>query len=342
VKVSFVRARKLAFLLLAVTVATIVMLGVVGAQGIAFLRIGTGSAAGTYYPIGTLIASVISSPPGSGRCESGGSCGVPGLVATAVTTHGSVDNINGVSKGIFETALAQSDIVAAAYNGTGIYAKQKPIQNIRVIANLYPEDIHLVVRKGAGIKSVADLKGKRVSIDGERSGTRVNAIEILNAYGLRLKDIKAVMANPNKAVSMMLGGELDAFFLVAGYPVTAVTELADLDIVDLVPIDGKVAEKLIEKTGYYTRSRIPEGAYKDIDVTPTLAVNTQWIVSENSTDELVYELTKALWNPKNRHLLDSGHVKGLLIHIETALKGVTVPLHPGAALYYKQIGLLDD
>src|SRR5690606_1352522 len=127
-----------------------------------------------------------------------------------------------------------------------------------------------------------------------------------------------------------------------GYPVTAVSELADLEIVDLIPIDGKVAEKLAKKTGYYTLSRIPEGAYKGIDVTPTLAVNTQWIVNEHSTDELVYELTKALWNPKNRHLLDSGHVKALLIHIETALKGLTVPLHPGAALYYKQIGLLDD
>lgn len=337
---SFVGARKYTFLLLAVTVAMLLTLGAVAAQNILFLRIGTGSAAGTYYPIGTLIASVISNPPGSGSCDRGGSCGVPGLVATAVTTQGSVENINGVSSGVFEAALAQSDIVAAAYNGSGVYAKKDPIKNIRVIANLYPEDIHLVVRKGAGIKSVTDLKGKRVSIDGDRSGTRVNALEILTAYGLRLKDIEAVMANPNKAVGMMLKGELDAFFIVAGYPVTAVSELADLDKIDLVPIEGKVAERLVSKTGYYSLSRIPEGAYKGVHVTPTLAVSTQWIVGERLPDELVYEMTKALWNPKNRVLLDSGHAKGLLIHLETALKGVTVPLHPGAARYYREIGLI--
>ncbi len=339
---SFINARKYASLLLCSLVALIFMMGALSAQNISFLRIGTGSTAGTYYPIGTLIASVISSPPGSRACEDGGSCGVPGLIATAQTTHGSVDNINGVSHGLFETALAQSDIIAAAYNGTGIYAKKKPVGNIRVIANLYPEDIHLVVRTDAGIRTVADLKGKRVSIDSEGSGTRVNALEILNAYGLRLKNIKAVMAGPNKAVTMMLNGELDAFFFVAGYPAAAVSELADLEIVDLVPIDGKVVEKLVEKTGYYSLSNIPAGTYRNIDATPTLAVSTQWIISEHASDELVYELTKALWNPRNRHLLDRGHSKGLLIHLDTALKGVTVPLHPGAALYYKQIGLLDQ
>ena len=312
------------------------------AQNIIFLRIGTGSTAGTYYPIGTLLASVISNPPGSRGCESGGSCGVPGLIATAQTTHGSVENINGVTRGYFDTALAQSDTIAAAFNGTGIYAKKDPVTSLRVIANLYPEDVHLVVRRGAGIKNIKDLKGKRVSIDLPGSGTRENAKEILKAYGLSVKDIDAIPANPDKSVSLMKADQLDAFFLVAGYPVTAVSELADVEKIDLLPINGEIAEKFISDHGYYSVSRIPSGTYRGLDTVPTLAVSTQWIVSENVDEDLVYEITRALWHQKNRHLLDRSHAKGLLIHIDTALKGVSIPLHPGAERYYKEIGVLTD
>ncbi len=323
---------------------TLVMLyfGSAVAQNVYFLRIGTGSTAGTYYPIGTLLASVISNPPGSRGCEDGGSCGVPGLIATAQTTHGSVDNIYGVTRGYFDTALAQSDTVDAAYNGTGIYDAKEPITSLRVIANLYPEDVHLVVRREAGIKSVQDLKGKKVSIDVPGSGTRENAKEILKAYGLSVKDIDAVSANPDKSVTLMKADKLDAFFLVAGYPVTAVSELADVGKIKLLPINGEIADKFVADHGYYSISQIPADTYRDIDTAPTLAVSTQWIVNENVPEERVYEITRALWHPKNRHLLDRGHAKGLLIHLDTALKGVSTPLHPGAERYYKEIGIITD
>ncbi|MZR29383.1 TAXI family TRAP transporter solute-binding subunit [Sneathiella sp. DP05] len=312
------------------------------AQNITFLRIGTGSTAGTYYPIGTLLASVISNPPGSRACEAGGSCGVPDLIATAQTTHGSIDNINGIVKGYFDTALAQSDMVAAAYNGTGVYGKKNPITSLRVIANLYPEDVHLVVRRGAGIQSIKGLKGKRVSIDVPGSGTRENAKEILRAYGLSVKDVDAITANPDKSVSLMKADKLDAFFLVAGYPVSAVSELADVGKIELLPISGKIAEKFVAAHGYYSVSKIPSGTYRGLDTVPTLAVSTQWIVNENVAEDLVYKITKALWHSRNRHLLDRSHVKGLLIHLDTALKGVSTPLHPGAERYYREIGILAD
>lgn len=329
-------------LLASVLILLTVTFGAVTAQQISFLRIGTGSTAGTYYPIGTLLASVISNPPGSRACESGGSCGVPGLIATAQTTHGSVDNISGVSKGVFETALAQSDVVAAAFNGTGIYSKKKPVKSLRVIANLYPEDVHLVVRHDAGIKNVKDLKGKRVSIDVPGSGTRENAKQILRAYGLSTKDIDAVTAVPDKAVSLMLADKLDAFFIVAGYPVTAVSELADVGKIDLLPISGKIIDDFVAKHGYYSVSDIPEGTYAGVGAIPTLAVSTQWIVDADTPEDLVYAITQALWNKRNRHLLDRGHAKGLLIHLDTATKGVSIPLHPGAARYYKEVGILTD
>ncbi len=267
---------------------------------------------------------------------------MPDLIATAQTTHGSIDNINGIVKGYFDTALAQSDMVAAAYNGTGVYGKKNPITSLRVIANLYPEDVHLVVRRGAGIQSIKGLKGKRVSIDVPGSGTRENAKEILRAYGLSVKDVDAITANPDKSVSLMKADKLDAFFLVAGYPVSAVSELADVGKIELLPISGKIAEKFVAAHGYYSVSKIPSGTYRGLDTVPTLAVSTQWIVNENVAEDLVYKITKALWHSRNRHLLDRSHVKGLLIHLDTALKGVSTPLHPGAERYYREIGILTD
>src|SRR5438046_7136398 len=144
-------------------------------QDITFFRILTGGTAGTYYPIGGLIANAISNPPGSRACAEGGSCGVPGLVATAVASNGSVANINGITSGQMESGFTQSDVAFWAYTGTGVYEGKPKVADLRLIANLYPETIHVVARKGAGIKSVADLKGKRVSLDEPGSGTLVDA-----------------------------------------------------------------------------------------------------------------------------------------------------------------------
>ena len=150
-----------------------------GAQDMQFFRIGTGGTAGTYYPIGGLIANAISNPPGSRACEEGGSCGVPGLVATAVASNGSVGNVNSINGGTLEAGFSQSDVAYWAQTGTGLWEGQPAVEKLRLIANLYPESIHLVARKDAGIASVADLKGKKVSLDEPGSGTLVDAKIIL-------------------------------------------------------------------------------------------------------------------------------------------------------------------
>src|SRR6266404_2032040 len=134
-------------------------------QDITFFRIGTGGTAGTYFPIGGLIANAISNPPGSRTCADGGSCGVPGLVATAVASNGSVNNVTAIAADSMQSGFVQSDVAYWAYNGTGIYDGRPKVDVLRAIANLYPESFHLVVRKGAGIKSIRDLKGKRMSLD---------------------------------------------------------------------------------------------------------------------------------------------------------------------------------
>lgn len=315
---------------------------VLQAQDVSFFRIGTGSTSGTYYPIGTLIGSVISNPPGSRECEDGGSCGVPGLIAAGQTTRGSIANIDGVINGQLETGLAQSDMVQAAYTGSGVYKDKEPVSDLRVIANLYPENIHLIVRRGADIESPRDLKGKRVSLDVPGSGTRENAKLILSAYGMSEDDIDSVPVNADKAVALMLNDELDAFFFVAGYPVTAVSQLADAAKIDLLPIDGEIAEMILANYNYFSPSDIPADTYRGIGTIPTLAVSTQWIVNANMDEDLVYDITRALWHPRHRGLLDNGHAKGQLIRLETALEGVSTPLHPGAARFYRDMGLLQN
>jgi len=314
--------------------------GAARAQEATFFRIGTGSTAGTYFPVGSMIASAISNPPGSESCDQGGSCGVPNVIALAVSTQGSVANVLGVADGGLQSGLAQSDIVTWAYTGTGLFAKRGAYTNLRVIANLYPESVHLVARRGAGIRTVADLKGKRVSLDRAGSGTNVNARAILAGYGLAVADVAAVEASPEAAIGLLEAGDLDAFFFVAGYPAAAVQELAEVGAIDLIPITGPAADGLRAKYPFFAPDMIPAGTYPGIPEVRTLSVGAQWIVSAEANERLIYQITQALWNPATRTILDSGHVKGRQIRRERALDGVSIPLHPGAKAYYREVGLI--
>lgn len=313
--------------------------GVAVAQDMKFFRIGTGGTGGTYYPIGGLIAQAISNPPGSRSCDKGGSCGVPGLVAIAQSANGSVANINAINSGTLESGFAQSDVAYWAHTGTGIYKEKGKVEKLRALASLYPESIHLVARKGAGIASVRDLKGKRVSLDEPGSGTIVDARLILEAYGLSEDDIEADYIKPAPAINKIKDGQLDAFFIVAGYPTGSVAELASSAGAELVPLDGPEADAIVEKYGFFAANVIPAETYEGIGETKTLSVGAQWVVSADVDEQLVYEIVKALWNENSRKLLDNGHAKGRAITLETALDGVGIPLHPGAERYYREVGL---
>lgn len=314
---------------------------VASAQAPQFFRIGTGGTAGTYYPIGGLLANAISSAPGSRACEEGGSCGVPGLVATALASNGSVANVNGIGGGTLESGFAQSDVVTWAQTGTGIWEGKEPVEKLRMIANLYPESIHLVASSDSGIASVADLKGKRVSLDEPGSGTLVDARIILGAYGLTEDDVEAAFLKPDQAAERMRDGAMDAFFFVGGFPAGAIAELASQHGITLVPIAGEEATGIIEEYPFFSENLVPGGTYEGVDgdVT-TLSVGAQWVTSADQPEELIYGITKALWNDSTRALLDNGHAKGKAITKETALDGVGIPLHPGAERFYKEAGLL--
>ena len=286
------------------------------------------------------IANAISNPPGSRSCADGGSCGVPGVVATAVASNGSVANVNAINGGSMQSGFTQSDVAYWAYNASGIYEGRPKVDTLRAIANLYPESFHLVARKGSGIKSIKDLKGKRMSLDEPGSGTLVDARLILAAYGMTEKDVKAEYLKPQQSADKLKDGALDAFFSVSGWPQGAIAELAATTGIDLVPIDGPEAENLIKQFSFFAADEIPDGAYKGVTGVKTVSVNAIWATSSKQADQLIYNITAALWNPSTRKLLDSGHAKGKAIKLETAIVGLGIPLHAGAEKFYKEKGLI--
>jgi TRAP transporter TAXI family solute receptor len=332
--------RRLGKGLLAALLALVVV-SVAAAQEMRFFRIGTGGVAGTYYPVGGLVADIISNPPGARPCERGGSCGVPGLVAIAQSSNGSVANVDSIASGALESGFVQSDIAHWAYTGSGIYEGKGRVENLRAIASLYPESVHIVARKGADIDAVRDLKGKRISLDEQGSGTLVDARIILEAYGLTEADVEAEYIKPSPSVAKIKEGELDAFVITAGYPVGSVAELCASAGCEIVPIDGPEVDELIETYPFFHKDVIPAGTYEGVPEMPTVSVGAQWVVAEEVDEDLVYGITKALWHENARQLLDSGHTKASAISLATALDGIAIPLHPGAERYYREIGLLN-
>lgn len=310
------------------------------AEDLKFFRILTGSAATTAFPVGTLVASVISNPTGSRPCLRGGSCGVPGLIAVALTSAGSVANIAAISNESIESGFAQADLVYSAFNGEGFYFRRAKQPKLRVIANLYSETVHLVVRRGSGIDDIRDLVGKRVSIDRAGSGTRFNVEIILNAYGVRLGQIKVAELEPSEAADRLLAGEMDAFFMIAGHPAPLVEDLIAAQAADILPLSTKAIETALKRHRFFNREVIPAGVYGRTSETETLGIGMQWVVSESADPDLIYAVTAALWHPANRKLLDGGHAKAQQIRPETALTGVSTPLHFGAERYYRETGLL--
>ena len=292
-----------------------------------FFRIGTGGTAGTYYPVGGMIANAVSQP---GK-----------IVATAQATNGSVANVNGVAGGALESGFSQSDVATWAYTGTGVYEGKPKVTDLRMIANLYPESIHLVVKKGSGIKSVSDLKGKRVALDEPGSGTLVNARIVLTAYGVKESDIKPEYIKPNQAGDKLKDGALDAFFFVGGAPAGAIAELASSGTgIELVPLAGPQADALRKTNPYLAVDTIAAGTYKDVPAVQTMAMGAQWVTSAKADTETVYQITKALFGKAAQDTLAAGHAKGKFITKENAVKGVGIPFHPGAERFYKEAGLL--
>jgi TRAP transporter TAXI family solute receptor len=311
------------------------------AEDLTIFRIGTGGKAGTYYPVGSLIAQAISNPPGSDLCLQTEECGVSGLLAVAQSSNGSVSNIQGILDGELEAGLVQADVAYFAYTATEIFVNKKPQTHLRAIASLYPEHMHIVARNDAAISSPAMLRDKRVSLNEPGSGTLVDARIVLEEYGLDEEKIEAKYIAGESAADNILDNTLDAFFIVAGYPTSSVTQIVNSTEAVLVPIEGVQREHLVIKFKYFNSDVIPANTYKnqthDIQ---TISVAALLVTSASMEEEFIYHLTAALWNKNSRKILDNEHPRGKSVTMESAVDGIGIPLHPGSLRFYQEKGLL--
>lgn len=302
--------------------------------------IATGPTGGTYFPIGEAIAGIISHPPGVYRCERGGVCGPTGLIASARTSPGTVFNVIAVNARTVDAALAQSDVIAEAIAGRGRFAKTGPQKHLRAIAGLFPEDVHLIASKRSHIKAIADLRGKRVGVGPDSSGTTVSAHAVFVAYRLPQRRLKLSNDPSDLAAEKLAEGKLDAIFFVGGAPVPLVRDLLASEEATLIPISGSGRIRLLRSVPTMKADTIPAGVYPKTGKIETVSVRAIWIVNDSVPASIAYAVTRALFNPANRQALTGSHRSAQFIRLDDAVTGLPVQLHAGAARFYAEHGKL--
>jgi TRAP transporter TAXI family solute receptor len=298
-------------------------------------RIGTGGFTGVYYPIGKLIAKGLTEPAEGKDALKTGIQGVPGYIGVAQNSAGSIENVKMVTSGEIEAGIVQADVAAWSVRSEHAFAGDKRVRDVRAVASLYPEKFQIVTRRDANIRNVMDLRGKRISIDEIGSGTLAVMRIVLEAHGLSEKDLLPVYLKPVFTHDKMVKGDLQGFVMMAGAPMEAVTQLLKIGI-SLVPIAPEMASLIGKRFPYLVPAKIPAGVYPGIPDTPTLQVHALLVVSSAMHDDLVYQVTAALWSEQTLSLLKSGHPQGKSITPQTALTGISIPLHPGAERFYRE------
>lgn len=315
------KMKKMLAIVLALTMA--VSLAACGGSGASKMTMGTGGTSGTYYAFGGVLGQYIKNNAG--------------IDVTVVSTDGSKANIESIDSGDYQLGTVQSDVMAYAWAGSRSFEANGKINSFRVVAGLYAEAVQLVTMN-PDIKSVADLKGKSVSIGAPGSGVYFNAMDVLTAAGLSEDDIKPQYQSFADSTDALKDGKIDAAFIVAGAPTAAITELCTTNSAYLVPIDGDIAAKLMADCAFYTSYVIPAGTYagQTEDVT-TVTVKATLIVSASASEDDVYNLTKAIFDNVDAIAAENG--KGKELSIENATSGMAAPFHSGAAKYFAEKGV---
>jgi len=288
------------------------------------LILATGGTAGTYYPFGGSMAKIWNSK-------------IPGMNVTAQATGASAENVRLVNKKEAELALVQSDTTDFAYNAKETF--KEPLKAISALAVLYPEIIQVVVRADGPAKSFADLKGKKVGVGAPGSGTEANFRQLCDVYGLKKEDVNGQYLSFSESAEAFKDNHIDAFIVTAGIPNSAIMDISTQHQVKILTIPDDVVQKLTQKYPFLSAAKVPANTYKGqtTDVS-TVAVNAVLIVSSELKDDVVYNLTKALFD--NQAELASAHAKGKEVSLANAVKGVSIPFHPGAVKYYKEKGAM--
>lgn len=300
------------------------------------LRIGTGGTAGTYFIIGSLIAQGLNSQI---KEFDDTKSALSHHIVLPQRSSGSVSNVQEIKNKLLESALVQADIAHSAYKGIGVCAENTCANSIRAIGSLYLESVHLVASLDSGIASMDDLLGARVSVDEIGSGTQLNVTELLKNFELDESNVNLVYLKPLDAIERMSSGQLDAFFMVAGYPVSSVKQLLQENKATIVPIEGASMEKFLELYPFFTVDEIPAEIYGNTEPVATIGVAAQWVVDSSVDDDLVYEMTRCLWSDYSLDLLAQGHPKGAEVDLDSALDGLSIPVHGGAKRYYMDMGM---
>lgn len=316
-------------------------------QTITLLRIGTGGQAGTYFPIGSLIARAVSDMPVGPGCDAAdardGRCGVPGLVAVAQSSNGSVANVAGLQDDDIEIALVQADVADWAFSGREIFTGKGKHDRLRFIAHLYSEAMHVVVRREARINAIGDLHGRTLAMDEPGSGTLVHVRNLLSAYRLSEADLRPLYIKPDLALPRLLAGRLDAFSIVIGWPNKVVSDALASGQAGLIGVDADAARRLVRQNPFLSHGQIPAGTYPgQTAAVDSLMVGAQLLVRSGLADDRVYAVLEALWSPRGQALLRSGHPRGADIRFANALTGRTLPLHAGAERFYRARGSLTN
>lgn len=291
-----------------------------------FVNVATGGTGGTYYPLGGALAKIFNE-------------NIPGVNANAQSTGASVENIGLVASQETEVAFVQNDVTYYAWTGTESFADKDVITNIRGMAMLYPEVIQIIANADAGIASVEDLAGKKVAVGAPGSGTEVNARQLLEEHGMTYEDLAlADYLSFSEAASNLKDKHIDAAFVTAAVPTSAVMEVTQTSDIVVIPVDPAKIASLAEKYPFYTEVVIPAGSYRGNDtdiVTP--AVMAMLVVPEELDEELVYNMTKSMF--EQRQIIIDTHERGNDIKLETALNGMPIDVHPGAKRYYDEMGV---
>jgi uncharacterized protein len=318
---------KLTRKLAAVGIAAALLASAALAQQRMFFGIATGGTGGTYYPLGGMLAQLISNKAVvDGKKVS----------ATAESAGASVGNVKLLGNKEIESAFVAADILDAAYNGKGQF-KDGAIRNVRALGALYPETVQLITRADRGINSVKDLKGKSISSGSPGSGQYQLLTDLLQVYGMTRADIKEDLSSFTQAVDKIKDGNLDATLITAGVPTAAVTDFAQSHAIKVIPLAGPEIAALQKQQPYYANVQLPANSYKgQTAAVDTLAVMAVWSTHDAVPDNVAYEVTKALY--ENVAIMGQVHVQGKNINLATATAVGTAPIHPGALKYFKEKG----
>ncbi|HBR03223.1 MAG TPA: C4-dicarboxylate ABC transporter substrate-binding protein [Ruminiclostridium sp.] len=309
--------------LTAITIMLLCALILTGCGGSTSLKMATGGATGTYYAFSGTVSQVLASK-------------LKNVSFDVQATGASKANIYLVADGEADIAIVQNDVMYYAYKGIDLFDGEA-ISGFSAMAGCYAEVCQII--SNSSITSIEELKGKRISVGDVGSGCEFNAHQILEAYGMTFDDIEVHNLSFNDSATALKDDKIDAFFCVAGAPTTAVVELATTNTVNLLEVDDEHAVALIEKHPFYTQYAVPGNSYKGItsDV-KTVAVVATYIVSDKLDEDLVYQMTKALF--ENSSEIAIGHPKGSELNPQYSISSISIPIHPGAEKYYKEIGAL--